>query len=160
MPQNVGSTGEDLIGNNIQSRRTEFCKADRTSWKLTLQDINTTPKEPKTERDCNYRQLFPYWKTSFKIIYMHSNLRHWVKILLLDFEVAVNLGDTVFLNMGRICICYLSFLVWKWSGHPSYVRLDQHTTAQDCFLGTWMLHSNQAYCRSRVLLASSASKCS
>ena len=42
---------------------------------------------------------------------MHSNLRHWVKILLLDFEVAVNLGDTVFLNMVRICIFYLSFLV-------------------------------------------------
>ena len=29
------------------SRHTEFCKADRTTWKLTLQDINTTLKEPK-----------------------------------------------------------------------------------------------------------------
>ena len=29
------------------SRNTEFCKADRTTWKLTLQDINTTQKEPK-----------------------------------------------------------------------------------------------------------------
>ena len=26
--------------------------------KLTLQDINTTPKELKTERDCSHRQLF------------------------------------------------------------------------------------------------------
>ena len=25
---------------------------------LTLQDINTTPKEPKTEGDCSHRQLF------------------------------------------------------------------------------------------------------
>ena len=29
---------------------TEFCKADHTTWQLTLQDINTTPKEPKTEQ--------------------------------------------------------------------------------------------------------------
>ena len=29
-----------------------------TTWKLTLQDINTTPKELKTERDCSHRQLF------------------------------------------------------------------------------------------------------
>ena len=34
----------------------QYCNADRTTWKLTLQDINTTPKELKTERD--YRQLF------------------------------------------------------------------------------------------------------
>ena len=37
---------------------TEYCNADRTTWKLTLQDINTTPKELKTERDCSHRQLF------------------------------------------------------------------------------------------------------
>ena len=29
----------------------EYCNADHTTWKLTLQDINTTPKELKTERD-------------------------------------------------------------------------------------------------------------
>ena len=29
------------------SRHTEFCKADRTTLKLTLQDINMTPKNPK-----------------------------------------------------------------------------------------------------------------
>ena len=57
MPQNVGSTGEDLIGNNIQSRHTELCKADRTSRKLILQDINTTPKEPKTENTIMAKQL-------------------------------------------------------------------------------------------------------
>ena len=29
---------------------------------LTLQDINTTPKGLKTERDCSHRQLFrPRW---------------------------------------------------------------------------------------------------
>ena len=33
--------------------------------KLTLQDINTTPKELKTERDCSHRQLFhPFWGSS------------------------------------------------------------------------------------------------
>ena len=40
MPQNVGSI-EDLICKNIQSRNIEFCKADRTTWKLTFQYINT-----------------------------------------------------------------------------------------------------------------------
>ena len=39
--------------------------ADRTRCKLTLQDINTTPKELKTERDCSHRQLFrPLWGSS------------------------------------------------------------------------------------------------
>ena len=32
--------------------------------KLTLQDINTTPKEPKTERDCSHRQLLRYYCSS------------------------------------------------------------------------------------------------
>ena len=33
--------------------------------KLTLQDINTTPKKLKTERDCSHRQLFrPLWGSS------------------------------------------------------------------------------------------------
>ena len=36
MPQNVGSK-EDPISQNIQSRHIEFCKADHTTWKLTLQ---------------------------------------------------------------------------------------------------------------------------
>ena len=44
--------------NHTLSRHTEFCKADRTTWKLTLQDINTTPKGPKTERGRNHRQRF------------------------------------------------------------------------------------------------------
>ena len=36
-----------------------------STWKLTLQDINTTPKELKTERDCSHRQLFrPVWGSS------------------------------------------------------------------------------------------------
>ena len=43
-------------------RHTEFCKADRTTWKLTLQDINTTPKELKTERGRSRRQLFRPFK--------------------------------------------------------------------------------------------------
>ena len=43
----------------------EYCNADRTTWKLTLQDINTTLKELKTERDCSHRQLFrPLWGSS------------------------------------------------------------------------------------------------
>ena len=36
----------------------EYCNADRTTRKLALQDINTTPKELKTERDCSCRQRF------------------------------------------------------------------------------------------------------
>ena len=43
----------------------EYCNADRITWKLTLQDIKTTPKELKTERDCSPRQLFrPLWSSS------------------------------------------------------------------------------------------------
>ena len=43
----------------------EYCNADCTTWKLTLQDINTTSKELKTERDCNHRRLFrPFWGSS------------------------------------------------------------------------------------------------
>ena len=46
-------------------RHAEYCNADRTTWKLTLQYINTTPKELKTERDCSRRQLFcPLWGSS------------------------------------------------------------------------------------------------
>jgi len=49
------------------SRHTEFCKADCTTWKLTLQDINTTPKEPKTERGRSRRQLFrAFWGSSVR----------------------------------------------------------------------------------------------
>ena len=43
------------------SGNAEFCNAyhaDRTKWKLTLQDINKTPVEPKTERGCSRRHLF------------------------------------------------------------------------------------------------------
>ena len=39
-----------LTAVNALTRHTEFCKADRTTWKLTSQDINTTPKELETER--------------------------------------------------------------------------------------------------------------
>ena len=45
-----------LVG--LVGKHTEICKADRTMWKLTLQDINTTPKEPKAERGRSRRQLF------------------------------------------------------------------------------------------------------
>ena len=63
MPQNVGSI-RDLTAKIY----TEFCKADRSTLKLTLQDINTTPKEPKTERGRSRRQLFrPFWGSSRKV---------------------------------------------------------------------------------------------
>ena len=39
----------------------EYCTTDRTTWKLTLQDINTTPKELKAERECGHRQQFRYY---------------------------------------------------------------------------------------------------
>ena len=57
-PQSVGF---------LLSRRTEFCKADRNTWQLTLGDINTTPKEPKTERSRSPRQLFRFfWASSVR----------------------------------------------------------------------------------------------
>ena len=38
----------------LNSVLAEYCNADHTTGKLTLQvDINATPKELKTERDCN-----------------------------------------------------------------------------------------------------------
>ena len=53
------------------SRHIKFCKQNTAMLivlrenKLTLQDINTTPKELKTERDCSHRQLFrPLWSSS------------------------------------------------------------------------------------------------
>ena len=49
MLPNVGSE-EDLINKNLTSRQIEFCKSDPAKWKLTLQDVKTTPIEPKTER--------------------------------------------------------------------------------------------------------------
>ena len=43
--------------NGRQNSATEYYNADRATWKLTffLQDINTTSKELKTERDCSHR---------------------------------------------------------------------------------------------------------
>ena len=47
-------------------------------WKLTLQDINTTPKELKTERDCSHRQLFrPLWGSS---VWRNNQRKLWWKI--------------------------------------------------------------------------------
>ena len=61
------------------SPRMNHCiNADRTTWKLTLQDINTTPKEPKTEQDHTHRQLFRYYCSSSV---WHNNQRKlWWKI--------------------------------------------------------------------------------
>ena len=39
----------------MKSRHITFCKQN-TAMLLTLQDINTTPKELKTVRDCSHRQ--------------------------------------------------------------------------------------------------------
>ena len=46
-------------------RHIEISKADRTTWKLTLHDINTTPIEPKTERCCTK----PSTDSSFALIW-------------------------------------------------------------------------------------------
>ena len=56
----------------------EYCNADRTTWKLTLQDIKTTPKELKTERDCNHRQQFRYYCSSS--IWRNNRRTLWCKI--------------------------------------------------------------------------------
>ena len=62
IPKNVGSikTWTAKITNRHLVLQAEYCNADRTTWTLTLQDINTTPKELKTERDCSHRQLFSF----------------------------------------------------------------------------------------------------
>ena len=53
----------------------ENCNADRTTWKLTLQDINTTPKELKTERDFSHRQLFrPFGGSS---VWRNNQRKFW-----------------------------------------------------------------------------------
>ena len=39
-------------------RQIEFCKADCTRWKLTLQDIKMTPIEPKTDWGWSRRQCY------------------------------------------------------------------------------------------------------
>ena len=52
----------------------EYCNADRTTWKLTLQDINTTPKELKTERDCSHRQLFRYNQLSSHVEFLDMQM--------------------------------------------------------------------------------------
>ena len=54
MPKNVGSI--KTWSAKIASRHIKFCNVDRTEWKLTLQDINTTPKELKGDR--SHRRLF------------------------------------------------------------------------------------------------------
>ena len=53
----------------MKSRHIKFCKQNTAMLivlrEITLQDINTTPKELKTERDCSHRQLFrPFWGSS------------------------------------------------------------------------------------------------
>lgn len=82
MPQNVGSI-EDPISKNIRSRHLEFCKAGRATWKLTLQDISTTPKEPKTLRGWGRRQLFRHsaWRQ-----WGRSNLSKVKNILTANFK--------------------------------------------------------------------------
>ena len=54
-----------MISKNIPI---EFCDAVRTTWKLTFQDINKTPIEPKKEPGCSRRQL------SFAIIVARTDL--------------------------------------------------------------------------------------
>ena len=59
----TGESEEDMK----DYRHTEFCKADRTTWKLTLQGINTTPKEPRTVRGLSRRRLFrPFGNSSVR----------------------------------------------------------------------------------------------
>ena len=86
MPQNVGSI-EDPISKNIRSRHLEFCKAGRATWKLTLYDINTTSKEPKTLRGCRRRQLFRH---SARRQWGRSNLSTVKNILSTSFFFSAN----------------------------------------------------------------------
>ena len=78
----------DILNNEVRANSTlfcrhqilqaEYCNADCTTWKLTLKDINTTPKELKTERDCSHRQLFrPLWGSS---VWRNNQKKLWWKI--------------------------------------------------------------------------------
>ena len=50
---------------NRQIMQAEYCNADRTTRKLTLQ---ATPKELKTQRDCSHRQLFcSFWGRQYGV---------------------------------------------------------------------------------------------
>ena len=91
---NKAIVGVDYLGQTYWILQAGYCNADRTTWKLTLQDINTTPKELKTERDCSHRQLFhSLWGSSVwcnnqrsgsdEKISAHSDFRgvHWIGAL-------------------------------------------------------------------------------
>ena len=68
----------NTISQNYLILQAEYCNADCTTWKLTLQDINATPKELKTERDCSHRQLFrPFWGSS---VWRNNQRKLWRKI--------------------------------------------------------------------------------
>lgn len=45
----------------VLRRHIEICKAERTKWKLTFQDINATPIENKKERGCTRWQMFRHF---------------------------------------------------------------------------------------------------
>ena len=66
---------QDLDILNSASRKLQCWS---TTWKLTLQDINTTPAELKTERYCSHRQLFlPLWGT---LVWRNNQRKLWWKI--------------------------------------------------------------------------------
>ena len=73
----------ELLINNSSVEKEEYCNADRTTWKLTLQDINATPKELKTERDCSHRQLFhPFWACQYGATTRESSDEKYPHILI------------------------------------------------------------------------------
>ena len=63
---------------NVASRILQCSECWSYHVKVNFEDINTTPTEPKTERDCSHRQLFrPFWGSS---VWRNNQRKLWWKI--------------------------------------------------------------------------------
>ena len=119
---NVGSCCA-RVGRSIQTEATTPNNADRTTWKLTQQDINTT----HTERDCSRRKLFRHFCGSsvrrnrrriclfavcYAVLMSHNPALFWVffGVVLMSFEVN---------QLCRIQCVY--FVYFCWSGQVIFV---------------------------------------
>ena len=97
----------------------EYCSADRTTWKLTLQGINTKPKELKTERDCSHRQLFrPRWGSSVWRNNQKALVQNADQILIL--WVLRVLGQS--LNQSARIFCTRAFWLLRHTDEPQRER--------------------------------------
>ena len=136
--------------------------ADRITWKLTLQDINTTPKELKTERDCSPRQLFrPLWsssvwrnnqrklfgvfKTNVAIFRVISFYASWKFLLWLGNSAWDFLGDK-FWSSDFLGFClkpkgFLGVLIFPPFDHPCHLKSGVPPMGLSYWKGRWIFHT-------------------